>query len=110
MPKNHRKVLFAQLSNTLFRNSLIIHFFFFLFFLNPLPRRFFKNKNPPAFIPQTPFCGREISRGFAKIQSPENSFRKTESELKPRHTNNTEGNPLWILRHTNNTDRPRTRF
>ena len=41
---------------------------------------------PPAFIPQTPFCGREISRGFAKSFPPENSFRKTESELKPRHT------------------------
>src|SRR3989344_1863814 len=45
-----------------------------------------QGKNPPAFIPQTPFCGREISRGFAKSFSPENSFRKTESELKPRHT------------------------
>jgi len=27
-----------------------------------------------------------INRGFAKSISPENSFRKTESELKPRHT------------------------
>src|SRR3989344_6001809 len=30
-------------------------------------------------------CKKQISLGFAKIQSPENSFRKTESELKPRH-------------------------
>src|SRR3989338_11503144 len=32
-----------------------------------------------------PSSAREISRGFAKSFSPENSFRKTESELKPRH-------------------------
>src|SRR3990167_6671727 len=28
----------------------------------------------------------KFSRGFAKSFPPENSFRKTESELKPRHT------------------------
>jgi hypothetical protein len=33
-----------------------------------------------------PSSAREISRGFAKSFSPENSFRKTESALKPRHT------------------------
>src|SRR3989338_5510686 len=32
-----------------------------------------------------PPSAREISRGFAKSFSPENSFRKTESALKPRH-------------------------
>jgi len=31
-------------------------------------------------------CKKQISRGFAKSFSPENSFRKTEFELKPRHT------------------------
>jgi hypothetical protein len=30
-----------------------------------------RSEIPPAFIPQTPFCGREISRGFAKSKSPE---------------------------------------
>jgi hypothetical protein len=29
---------------------------------------------------------KQISLGFTKSKSPENSFRKTESELKPRHT------------------------
>jgi len=38
---------------------------------------------PPAFIPQTPFCGRQISRGFAKSFPPENSFGKTESAFRP---------------------------
>jgi len=47
--------------------------------------------SPPAFIPQTPFCGRTKSKNklvsvLRKSISPENSFRKTESELKPRHT------------------------
>ena len=26
----------------------------------------YETHSPPAFIPQTPFCGREISLGFAK--------------------------------------------
>jgi len=30
-----------------------------------------QGKNPPAFIPQTPFCGREISRGKAKNPFPQ---------------------------------------
>src|SRR3990167_1477326 len=52
---------------------------------------------PPAFIPQTPFCGRNPNPNSRRISktlvsvlrksiSPENSFRKTESELKPRRT------------------------
>jgi len=60
--------------------------------------KFFSAKNPrripPAFIPQTPFCGRNPNpkpRRIPKILvsvlrksiSPKNSFRKTESELKP---------------------------
>jgi len=31
-------------------------------------------------------AGGKFSLGFAKSFSPENSFRKTESKLKPRHT------------------------
>src|SRR3989338_9199454 len=38
-----------------------------------------------------PSSAREISRGFAKSFSPENSFRKTESELKPRTARVIEG-------------------
>ena len=45
------------------------------------PRR---NRSPPAFIPQTPFCGRtkyknKLVSVLRKSKSPENSFRKTES-------------------------------
>ena len=45
-------------------------------------------QDPPAFIPQTPFCGREISRGKAENPfSPEKLFfRFAESIFKPRHT------------------------
>ncbi|MEI8174962.1 MAG: hypothetical protein WCG28_03360 [bacterium] len=50
---------------------------------------------PPAFIPQTPFCGRnpnpnlaefqkKISLGFAKSFSPESGFGKTESAFEFR--------------------------
>ena|SRR3989344_5152322 len=43
-----------------------------------------QGKNPPAFIPQTPFCGREISRGKAKNPFPQKTdFRFAESILKP---------------------------
>jgi hypothetical protein len=47
-------------------------------------------ESPRGFLPRPLLrageCKKQISLGFAKIQSPENSFRKTESELKPRHT------------------------
>ena len=50
----------------------------------------FKNGSPRGFLPRPLLRAdkiqKQISLGFAKIQSPENSFRKTESELKPRHT------------------------
>ncbi|OHA92935.1 MAG: hypothetical protein A2W51_00815 [Candidatus Zambryskibacteria bacterium RIFCSPHIGHO2_02_39_10] len=60
------------------------HFISFLFFLEAVKNQ---KENPPAFIPQTPFCGREnLDSVLRKSISPENSFRKTESELKPRHT------------------------
>jgi len=51
-------------------------------------RKFFKNGSPPAFIPQTPFCGRYKSRGKTENPfSPEKLFfRFTESILKPSHT------------------------
>src|SRR3989338_9734009 len=39
--------------------------------------------NPARIPPQTPPAGGKIRRGFAKSFSPENSFGKTESVLKP---------------------------
>ena len=39
--------------------------------------------NPVRIPPQTPPAGGKIRRGFAKSFSPENSFGKTESVLKP---------------------------
>ncbi len=46
--------------------------------------------SPRGFLPRPLLRAdkiqKQISLGFAKIQSPENSFRKTESVLKPRHT------------------------
>src|SRR3989338_9836615 len=52
------------------------------------PRQQKKFRTPPAFVPQTTFCGREISRDKAENPfSPEKSFfRFAESVLKPRHT------------------------
>src|SRR3989344_1140203 len=60
---------------------------FFPYFLMKV-RKFFENGSPLAFIPQTPFCGREISRGKAENPFfPEKLFfRFVESVLKPRHT------------------------
>src|SRR3990167_5922264 len=48
-------------------------------FPRPLSAGGIQTRNPAEFQKQ-------ISLGFAKSISPENSFRKTESELKPRHT------------------------
>ena len=43
-----------------------------------------RKRNPARIPPQTPFCGREISRGKARNPFPQkNSFGKTESALKP---------------------------
>jgi len=60
------------------------HFISFLFFLEAAVKN--QKENPPAFTPQTPFCGREISRGKAKNQNPQKKdFRFAESILKPYH-------------------------
>ncbi|PIR92626.1 hypothetical protein COU01_00745 [Candidatus Falkowbacteria bacterium CG10_big_fil_rev_8_21_14_0_10_44_15] len=55
------------------------------------------------FFARPQFRQKQMSRGFAKSFSPENSFGKTESELKPRHTaqkllgQNPKKNVLFIL-------------
>jgi len=60
---------------------------FFPYFLMKV-RKFFENGSPLAFIPQTPFCGREKSRGKTENPfSPEKLFfRFAKSILKPSHT------------------------
>ena len=56
-----------------------------LLFIQSSLRRKIRTQDPPAFIPQTPFCGREIrAEVLRKSKSPENSFAKPRPFLAPR--------------------------
>ena len=70
---------------------MIVSKFKDFFNFSPMPARQKKSEEARADSSPDPSsartkCKKQISLGFAKIQSPENSFRKTESALKPRHT------------------------
>ena len=56
--------------------SYLILSFFSVFLNQSPPPIFFPKISPSAFIPQTPFCGRENSAEVLRILSPENSFVK----------------------------------
>jgi len=54
------------------------------FFISP-PQKNPQTKSRPHSFPRPLSAGGKFSLGFAKSKSPENSFGKTESALKPHH-------------------------